>query len=54
MGDRIAVMHAGQITPAREAKQWSREAIGLAMAGADASSMVSGSTPHFSATAVMA
>ena len=54
MGDRIAVMHAGHITPAREAKQWSREAIGLAMAGADSASMRSSRTPHFSATAAMA
>jgi ABC-type uncharacterized transport system ATPase subunit len=34
LGDRIAVIHAGKLTEAREATQWSREAIGLAMAGA--------------------
>jgi simple sugar transport system ATP-binding protein len=34
MGDRIAVMHAGRLTTARPAAQWSREAIGMAMAGA--------------------
>jgi simple sugar transport system ATP-binding protein len=34
LGDRIAVIHAGKLTQAREATQWSREAIGLAMAGA--------------------
>lgn len=34
MGDRIAVMHAGQLTPARAADEWTRETIGLAMAGA--------------------
>jgi ABC-type uncharacterized transport system ATPase subunit len=36
LGDRIAVIHAGKLTEAREATQWSREAIGLAMAGAGA------------------
>ena len=34
MGDRIAVMHSGQLTATRAASDWSREAIGLAMAGA--------------------
>jgi len=34
MGDRIAVMHAGHLSAARPAADWSREAIGLAMAGA--------------------
>ena len=34
LGDRIAVMHAGILTPAHAASQWTREAIGLAMAGA--------------------
>jgi len=33
MGDRIAVMHAGYLSDARPACDWSREAIGLAMAG---------------------
>jgi simple sugar transport system ATP-binding protein len=36
LGDRVAVMHAGQMTPARRALDWSREAIGLAMAGVKA------------------
>jgi general nucleoside transport system ATP-binding protein len=36
LGDRIAVLHSGRLTPARPAAAWSREAIGLAMAGADA------------------
>ncbi|TWO69993.1 ABC transporter ATP-binding protein [Caenimonas sedimenti] len=34
MGDRIAVMHAGSLTPPRAAGEWTREEIGLAMAGA--------------------
>ena len=34
LGDRVAVMHAGQLTDALPAAQWTREAIGLAMAGA--------------------
>jgi general nucleoside transport system ATP-binding protein len=34
LGDRIAVMHAGQLTPALPAAEWTRERIGLAMAGA--------------------
>jgi ABC-type uncharacterized transport system ATPase subunit len=34
LGDRIAVMHAGHLTPALPASSWTREAIGLAMAGA--------------------
>lgn len=33
LGDRVAVMHAGDLTAARPALNWSREAIGLAMAG---------------------
>jgi len=33
LGDRVAVMHAGQLTDAKPAQDWSREAIGLAMAG---------------------
>jgi simple sugar transport system ATP-binding protein len=33
LGDRIAVMHAGRLTPARAGTDWTREAIGLAMAG---------------------
>jgi len=35
LGDRVAVMHAGQLTEARPALDWTREAIGLAMAGVD-------------------
>ncbi|AEG93225.1 ABC transporter ATP-binding protein [Ramlibacter tataouinensis] len=33
LGDRIAVIHAGRLTEARPAQEWTREAIGLAMAG---------------------
>ena len=33
LGDRVAVMHAGEMTAAKPAMDWSREAIGLAMAG---------------------
>ncbi|MEO8159562.1 MAG: ABC transporter ATP-binding protein [Betaproteobacteria bacterium] len=33
LGDRVAVMHAGRLSPARKTQDWSREAIGLAMAG---------------------
>ena len=33
LGDRVAVMHAGHLGPARPAEAWTREAIGLAMAG---------------------
>ncbi|GAA4421710.1 ABC transporter ATP-binding protein [Acidovorax lacteus] len=34
LGDRVAVMHAGHLSEARPAEAWSRESIGLAMAGA--------------------
>ncbi|MBX3659465.1 MAG: ABC transporter ATP-binding protein [Ramlibacter sp.] len=34
LGDRIAVMHGGQLGEARAADDWTRESIGLAMAGA--------------------
>ena len=34
LGDRVAVMHDGQLSEARRADDWTREAIGLAMAGA--------------------
>jgi ABC-type uncharacterized transport system ATPase subunit len=34
LGDRIAVMHAGRLTATRAAAEWTRESIGLAMAGA--------------------
>ncbi|MDD2924048.1 ABC transporter ATP-binding protein [Rhodoferax sp.] len=33
LGDRVAVMHAGDMTAAKPALAWTREAIGLAMAG---------------------
>jgi len=36
LGDRVAVMHAGQLSAARPAPEWTRAAIGLAMAGAGA------------------
>ena len=35
LGDRVAVMHAGKLTCALPADGWTREAIGLAMAGVD-------------------
>ena len=35
LGDRVAVMHGGQLSQARAALDWSRESIGLAMAGAE-------------------
>ncbi|MFO1193124.1 MAG: ABC transporter ATP-binding protein [Rhodoferax sp.] len=34
LGDQVAVLHAGHLGPPRRAEDWSREAIGLAMAGA--------------------
>jgi len=34
LGDRVAVMHGGHLGEARPASAWTREAIGLAMAGA--------------------
>ena len=34
LGDRVAVMHGGRLGAARRAEEWTREAIGLAMAGA--------------------
>jgi ABC-type uncharacterized transport system ATPase subunit len=36
LGDRVAVMHAGQLTEALPAEAWTREVIGLAMAGVNA------------------
>ena len=33
LGDRVAVMHHGQLTAARPGADWSRESLGLAMAG---------------------
>ncbi len=35
LGDRIAVMHTGQLTEAKPADDWTRESIGLAMAGVE-------------------
>ena len=34
LGDRVAVMHAGHLTDARAGADWTRESLGLAMAGA--------------------
>ncbi|MES2383655.1 MAG: ABC transporter ATP-binding protein [Pseudomonadota bacterium] len=36
LGDRVAVMHAGQLTDALPAEAWTRESVGLAMAGVHA------------------
>ena len=36
MGDRIAVLYRGRLTAARPGAQWTRESLGLAMAGAQA------------------
>ncbi len=36
LADRIAVIHAGRLTPARATADWDLQAIGLAMAGASA------------------
>jgi simple sugar transport system ATP-binding protein len=33
LSDRIAVMHAGRLTPARAAGDWTRADLGLAMTG---------------------
>jgi simple sugar transport system ATP-binding protein len=33
LGDRVAVMHAGQLTQALPGERWTRETLGLAMAG---------------------
>ncbi|HSV53981.1 MAG TPA: ABC transporter ATP-binding protein [Burkholderiaceae bacterium] len=35
LGDRVAVMHNGRLTEARPAADWTREEIGLAMAGVE-------------------
>ena len=35
LGDRIAVMHAGHLTEARPSHDWTRETMGLAMAGVE-------------------
>ena len=36
LGDRVAVMHAGQLTAVLPAASWTREKVGLAMAGVHA------------------
>jgi simple sugar transport system ATP-binding protein len=36
LGDRVAVMHGGSLSPALAALEWTRESIGLAMAGGSA------------------
>ena len=36
LGDRVAVMHAGRLTDALPAESWTRERVGLAMAGVHA------------------
>ena len=33
LGDRIAVMHAGELTPALASSEWTRDRLGMAMAG---------------------
>ncbi len=45
LGDRVAVMHAGQLTEALPAAAWTREAIGLAMAGVHAGEHFSDGPP---------
>jgi simple sugar transport system ATP-binding protein len=45
LGDRVAVMHGGHLGEARPAAAWTREAIGLAMAGAAAHQPHAGATP---------
>ena len=35
LGDRIAVMHGGELTAARTNEQWTRNTLGLAMAGSE-------------------
>ncbi len=44
LADRIAVIHQGRLTPARASADWNRERLGLAMAGAHASSNASAAT----------
>ena len=43
LGDRVAVMHAGHLTEAKAADAWSRESIGLAMAGVAEAASTGGS-----------
>ena len=40
LGDRIAVMHAGELTPALASSEWTRDRLGLAMAGSVAKAEV--------------
>ena len=35
LGDRVAVMHDGHLSEATPVEEWTREAVGLAMAGAN-------------------
>lgn len=52
LGDRIAVMYQGKLTPALPAAQWSREQLGLAMAGQyPADSMPAQASNHAAAPA---
>ncbi|MGA0572682.1 ABC transporter ATP-binding protein [Variovorax sp. VNK109] len=44
LGDRIAVMHTGQLTEAKPAEDWTRESIGLAMAGVEDHSPAAGAS----------
>ena len=45
LADRIAVMHHGRLTPPRPTADWTLAAIGLAMAGSDATSPTPGPAP---------
>ena len=42
LGDRVAVMHDGRLSPALPSAQWTRESLGLAMAGVAAGSAAGG------------
>ncbi len=44
LGDQVAVMHAGKLTSTRPADLWTREAMGLAMAGIDPSALTAEAT----------
>jgi len=51
LGDRVAVMHGGKLTAAKPALDWTREAIGLAMAGVHrASPLAATEAPQLSVT----
>ena len=41
LGDRVAVIHGGELTPALPALEWTRESIGLAMAGGEVHAVTS-------------